>query len=209
MSEEIGSRSSAAGARKTKKPGVSSSVRAGLKFPVGRVLRYLRKGRYASRIGKGAAVYMAAALEYMTAELIELSGNSARDNGYKGIRARDITLAIKNDEELNQMYGTAIIANGGVNPHIHAVLLPKKKKKKADAEQEEEDGDGEEEAGKKKKKTKAAVRVSGGSAATGGKRAVITKAKPKAKPKPTSEPEPAAEASRAPSPAAAAGTAAA
>lgn len=41
------------------KKAVSRSSKAGLQFPVGRISRYLRKGKYASRIGAGAPVYLA------------------------------------------------------------------------------------------------------------------------------------------------------
>ena len=58
----------------------SRSSRAGLQFPVGRVHRLLRKGNYAERVGAGALVYLAAVLEYLTAEILELAGNAARDN---------------------------------------------------------------------------------------------------------------------------------
>ncbi|KAI3871107.1 hypothetical protein MKW98_015007, partial [Papaver atlanticum] len=51
-----------------KKKSVTRSVRAGLQFPVGRIGRYLKKGRYAQRIGSGAPVYLAAVLEYLAAE---------------------------------------------------------------------------------------------------------------------------------------------
>ncbi|KAJ8009736.1 hypothetical protein DPEC_G00094630 [Dallia pectoralis] len=56
------------------------SSRAGLQFPVGRVHRLLRKGNYAERVGAGAPVYLAAVLEYLTAEILELAGNATRDN---------------------------------------------------------------------------------------------------------------------------------
>ncbi|MGH0176355.1 UNVERIFIED_CONTAM: hypothetical protein FKN15_072842 [Acipenser sinensis] len=56
------------------------SSRAGLQFPVGRVHRLLRKGNYAQRVGAGAPVYLATVLEYLTAEILELAGNAARDN---------------------------------------------------------------------------------------------------------------------------------
>ena len=40
------------------KKAVSKSSKAGLQFPVGRIARYLKKGRYAERIGAGAPVYL-------------------------------------------------------------------------------------------------------------------------------------------------------
>jgi len=50
----------------------------------------------------------------------------ARDNKKSCIIPHHITLAIKNDEELNKLLGNVTIAGGGVLPNIHAVLLPKK-----------------------------------------------------------------------------------
>ena len=108
---------------------VSRSKKAGLQFPVGRVHRYLKQGKYASRIGAGAPVYLAAVLEYLAAEILELAGNAARDNKKARIVPRHLTLAIKNDEELNKLLGNVTIASGGVLPNIHAVLLPKKSSK--------------------------------------------------------------------------------
>lgn len=52
-----------------RKKAVSKSVKAGLQFPVGRIARYLKKGRYALRYGGGAPVYLAAVLEYLAAEV--------------------------------------------------------------------------------------------------------------------------------------------
>jgi histone H2A len=108
------------------KKATSSSAKAGLQFPVGRIGRYLRNGKYATRMGAGAPVYLAAVLEYLTAEILELAGNAARDNKKSRIVPRHITLAVKNDEELNKLLGGVTIASGGVLPNIHAVLLPKK-----------------------------------------------------------------------------------
>ena len=104
----------------------SRSSRSGLQFPVGRVHRLLRKGNYAERVGAGAPVYMAAVLEYLTAEILELAGNAARDNKKTRIIPRHLQLAIRNDEELNKLLGKVTIAQGGVLPNIQAVLLPKK-----------------------------------------------------------------------------------
>ncbi|CAL5328100.1 unnamed protein product [Camellia sinensis] len=61
-----------AGGRKVggpKKKPVSQSVKAGLQFPVGRIGRYLKKGRYSQHVGTGASVYLAAVLEYLAAEV--------------------------------------------------------------------------------------------------------------------------------------------
>ena len=111
----------------------SRSSRAGLQFPVGRVARYLRKGRYAARVGGGAPVYLAAIMEYLSAEILELAGNAARDNKRTRITPRHVQLAVRNDEELNKLLGGVTIAAGGVLPNIHAVLLPKKKPAKEGA----------------------------------------------------------------------------
>jgi histone H2A len=106
--------------------GSKSSIKAGLLFPVPRIKRYLKKGNYNKRIGKGACVYLTTVLEYLAAEVIELAGNAARDLKKKTINPRHIQLAVRNDEELNKLLGHVTIAQGGVLPNIHSVLLPRK-----------------------------------------------------------------------------------
>ncbi len=89
--------------------------------------------QYASRVGAGAPVYLAAVLEYLAAEILELAGNAARDNKKTRIIPRHIQLAVRNDEELSKLLSGVTIAAGGVLPNIHSVLLPKNTAKK-DAE---------------------------------------------------------------------------
>ena len=51
------------------KKATSRSSKAGLQFPVGRIARFLKAGKYAERVGAGAPVYLAAVLEYLAAEV--------------------------------------------------------------------------------------------------------------------------------------------
>ena len=109
------------------KKAVSRSARAGLQFPVGRIARQLRAGRYAARVGAGAPVYLAAVLEYLAAEVLELAGNAARDMKKSRVAPRHIQLAIRNDDELSKLMSCTTIANGGVLPNINVAVLPAKK----------------------------------------------------------------------------------
>jgi histone H2A len=119
------------GRGKDGKKSQTKSSKAGLQFPVGRIGRFLKKGKYATRVGAGAPVYLAAILEYLTAEVLELAGNAARDNKKTRIVPRHIQLAVRNDEELNKLFGGVTIAQGGVLPNIHSVLIPKSSVKEA------------------------------------------------------------------------------
>ncbi|XP_034539124.1 core histone macro-H2A.1 isoform X3 [Notolabrus celidotus] len=112
---------------KKKMTKTSRSTKAGVIFPVGRMLRYIKRGLPKYRIGVGAPVYLAAVLEYLTAEILELAGNAARDNKKGRVTPRHILLAIANDEELNQLLKGVTIAAGGVLPNIHPELLAKKR----------------------------------------------------------------------------------
>ena len=125
-----------AGKGKKGASGKTRSAKAGIQFPVGKVGRLLKKGGYAKRIGQGAPVYLAAVLEYLCAETLELAGNAARDNKRSRIIPRHVQLAVRNDEELSKYLGGVTIASGGVLPNIHQSLLTKSKGKKGSASQE-------------------------------------------------------------------------
>ena len=118
------------GRGKTGAKAQSRSSRAGLQFPVGRIARYLKQGKFAERVGAGAPVYLAAVLEYLAANVLELAGNAAKDNKKTRIIPRHIQLAVRNDEELNKLMANTTIASGGVLPNINSNLLPSKKDEK-------------------------------------------------------------------------------
>lgn len=104
----------------------TKSSRAGLLFPVTRTKLFFKGLKV--RIGMGAPVYLAAVLEYLTAEVLELSGNVTRDVKKIRITLRHIHLAIDGDEELSKLTtkNKIMLSGAGVTPNIHSSLLPKK-----------------------------------------------------------------------------------
>ena len=106
----------------------STNKKAGLTFPVGRVGRMLRKGRFSKRVSAGAAVFLAATLEYLTAETLELASKTVA-KGSKRITPRALTLAIRHDADLGSLLQNVTISRGGVTGVAVAAKAAKKAKK--------------------------------------------------------------------------------
>ncbi|CAO3594816.1 unnamed protein product [Absidia cylindrospora] len=105
----------------TRKPRVSAQKRAGIHFPVSRITRLLREGKFASRYSVKASVYMAAVLEYLASELIDVAGCITLDTKKVVITPKHLLSGIQNDAELNQLMseapgGTQIADAGRVVP---------------------------------------------------------------------------------------------
>ena len=110
---------------------ISFFLFSGLTFPISRVSRLLRAGKFASLYRKNTGIFLAGALEYLTAELVDLAANAAKDIGKKRITPRAINLAIRGDVDFNALLSEALVSQGGVLPRINKVLIKGKKKKKS------------------------------------------------------------------------------
>lgn len=69
---------------------------------------------------------MAVTLEYLIAEILELSWNAANHNSKQRITPRHILLAVKQDEELNELMKDVIIPRGNVRKSSKQLLLKSK-----------------------------------------------------------------------------------
>jgi len=108
---------------------VSNSVKAGLLLSVSACRKFLKSMCSSQRVGDTAAVYLAAVLEYLAAEMLEMAGNYARDNKKQRITSRGLTIILQADEELHKLFKqfNVEVLGGGVAPNIHTFLIPKKK----------------------------------------------------------------------------------
>ena len=108
----------------------TTSTRAGLLFATPKILKLMKRERLAGGIGKRPAIVVAAAMEYICQEILELSGDIVLQGKRKRITPRQIMLAISGDDELHKLVGyKGTFHESGVAPHIHPAMLPKNAKK--------------------------------------------------------------------------------
>ena len=116
-----------------KTKGSSRQNKAGIIFPPSIMEKFLRNfGNSKLMVTSTAPIFFAAAIEYITAEILDLASISSKDFKRVRITIRDLELAIRNDEELDSLFTKLNISflGGGVLPFIHTSLLKKNKKKK-------------------------------------------------------------------------------
>ena len=117
--------------KNSKKPTVSKSSRADLEMPVGRIGRHLRRGCYFKRYSDASAVYIAAVLEFLVGEVLDLAGTVCKVEGRKRIVPTNIFKGIQEDDGLVDLFSNIVISEGGFNENIHESLLHLKKKSKS------------------------------------------------------------------------------
>ncbi|XQJ26767.1 histone H2A [Leishmania guyanensis] len=122
-------------AKKASRKSDSRPTPAILLFPRGLIGRFLRRGQYARRVSASGAVYMAAVMEYLTAELLEMSVKAAAQSPKKPRRLtpRIMMTAVRHDEDLNSLLKHVTLARSGVVPSLHKAITKKKGGKKSKA----------------------------------------------------------------------------
>ena len=112
-------------------------AKKGSTFSLGRMASYCKNGKYAERIGAGTPIYLAAVLEYLVFEILELAAAEAMKDHKKRINPTHIMMAIKNDPELTKLV-RGQFCNAGFAPKVKATAAAsgKKGKKVVDSDDE-------------------------------------------------------------------------
>lgn len=113
-----------------KKTKVSLSKKAGVKFPVGRITRFIKQGNYVDRVSPTASVAVAAALNFLVAEVFDLTIQETKNLNIKRITPRAIYLALNRDEELRKITSHTIIPQAGVVPKFDKMVKKNTKNQK-------------------------------------------------------------------------------
>lgn len=107
--------------------------RAGLIFSVSAAEKYLRRfGQNGYHVAANAPVYLAAVLEQLTSDLLELSGSQTREAKKVTITIRHLFLGVASEVTLRD-YVTSlgvVFLEAGVESHIEDKLLEKKPRKR-------------------------------------------------------------------------------
>ena len=72
-------------------------------FPPGRFAVRMKKLRLAKRFGLGGSVFMAAVIQYLVMEVLEMSNQVCRHHKKRVIIPRHLYVAFQGDEDLNKL----------------------------------------------------------------------------------------------------------
>ena len=111
-------------------------AKRGSTFSHGRLATYIKSGKYAERVGAGTPVYLAAVLEYIVYEILDLAAEESSKDRKMRITPTHIMRAIKNDPELAKFI-KGQFCNAGFQPKLKADLPRaggKKQKKQVDSD---------------------------------------------------------------------------
>uniref|UniRef100_UPI0023DD02FC histone H2A-Bbd type 2/3 n=1 Tax=Callithrix jacchus TaxID=9483 RepID=UPI0023DD02FC len=79
-------------------------------FSVREVERSLQEGHYAQRLSPSAPVFLTAVIEYLTAQILELAGNEAHNNGERTITPQLLDMTFHNNALLSTLFDTTTIS---------------------------------------------------------------------------------------------------
>lgn len=120
----------------------NKASRSGLSIPPHISEKHLReqnstKEKAASRlnVSEKAQIYLAAIIEYIASQYLEVAGNTTRDGKRKNVTTRDIYVASAEDEDLTNLMHRVNFSwiGAGVIPYIHEAFIPTKDKRRKNA----------------------------------------------------------------------------
>lgn len=112
--------------KKVSKSGQTTrAMKAGLTVPPSRVNRAMKLRSGLKRVGGTAPVYMAAVMEYLAAEILEVACNSTTKAKRKRVTPEDVSMALRSDADLQKVCGGFALYTGDKLEEIAKSLAPK------------------------------------------------------------------------------------
>ena len=88
---------------------------------MGRIGRFMRKYDY--RVSADAPVVMAAVLEYLCAEILDIAAIECKNNSLKTIKPKHIQHGVRGDEDFARLFQNKSFVDARTTPYINPILL--------------------------------------------------------------------------------------
>lgn len=85
--------------------------------------RHFGAGIYADRISDKAAVHLAAAMDYLVLEIVEMAAQICQHHDRARITPRHIALAVQTDYDMAELLKQVTVAQGGIRPYVHPQVM--------------------------------------------------------------------------------------